>query len=259
MKRNPYGILLLLTILIVSGCGLPSRMKSSADGSSDKTPVKAYYDISLISAERPTEAQKRFGDQIVETVRDEGGIARDYFEDAAVRIVWWLTADEISFVLTNKTNGPVTIVWAEAKFVDENGLSHSVIHSGISYNERFNAGPPTVLARKSVKEDFIHPADYVQLQEAQSGKSDQRPAKWERKPLLPNQSKGSAGELKAKAESFVGKTLQVHLPLQIEGIQMDYLFTFRINKVNIVEERPREEKTSDSAKGTKGNSRKSRF
>jgi hypothetical protein len=149
---------------------------------------------------------------------------------------------------------------ADAKFVDENGLSHSVIHSGISYNERFNAGPPTVLARKSVKEDFIHPADYVQLQEAQSGKSDQRPAKWERKPLLPNQSKGSAGELKAKAESFVGKTLQVRLPLQIEGIQMDYIFTFKINKVNIAEERQREEKANDPGKDKKSSgNRRSRF
>jgi hypothetical protein len=51
----------------------------------------------------------------------------------------------------------------------------------------------------------------------------------------------------------------VRLPLRIEGIQADYIFTFKINKVNIAEERQREEKASDSGKGTKGGGRKSRF
>jgi hypothetical protein len=87
--------------------------------------------------------------------------------------------------------------------------------------------------------------------------SDYTPSTRRRTFLLtdPMQSKD---ELKAKAESFVGKTLQVRLPLQIEGIQADDVFTFKINKVNIAEERQREEKASDPGKGTKGGGRRNR-
>jgi len=87
--------------------------------------------------------------------------------------------------------------------------------------------------------------------------SDYTPSTRRRTFLLtdPMQSKD---ELKAKAESFVGKTLQARLPLQIEGIQADDVFTFKINKVNIAEERQREEKASDPGKGTKGGGRRNR-
>ncbi len=98
----------------------------------------------------------------------------------------------------------------------------------------------------------MHPADYVRRREAPQGKSDQKPAAVDKQPLLPNQSRGSAEEFRTKVESFVGKTLQTHLPLQIGGVTLDYVFTFKINNVHVSDEPRREEKAKNLEGGKKG-------
>lgn len=222
------------------------------------TIANARYDISLISVERSTGDRKIYGEQKIEVVVEEG-ISRIYFEDELVKIKWLPTPYDIVFVLNNKADGPVRIVWDEARFIDEKGVSHRLIHSGIGYEDRSNSHPPTVVTARGTLEDFLHPADYFQREEDYGGKSYKQQVYWRRAPFLPAQIKGTAEELRAKAEPFVGKTFQVILALQIDDARNDYVCTFKINKVDVTVEKHEQEKGSDNKEKGKRSGRGTRF
>jgi len=259
MRKNLYYLLSLLTVLALISCEPPYRTKSPSDSSRRTyTITNARYDISLISVERSTGAKKIYGEQRIEAVIEEG-ISRFYFEDEIVRIKWLPTPYDIVFVLNNKADGPVRIVWDEARFIDEKGVSHRLIHSGIGYEERNNSHPPTVVAARGTLEDFVHPADYFQREEDHGGRSNKQQGYWKRASFLPAQIKGNAEELRAKAEPFVGKTFQVILALQIADVRNDYVCIFKINKVDVTEEKHEQEKSPDNKEKGKRSGRGMRY
>ena len=102
--------------------------------------------MSLVSVEKSTWG-KKVGGQRIGAVAEEG-ISRFYFEDETVRIKWLPSPYDIVFVLNNKADGPVRIVWDEAEFVDEKGLRHRLIHSGAGYEDRNSSHPLTVVAAR---------------------------------------------------------------------------------------------------------------
>ncbi len=167
-----------------------------------------------------------------------------------VGIEWRPTSDDIGVVIRNKTYDPLKVVWDEARFIDEKGVSHRLIHSGIGYEERYDFHPPTIIVPRGTLEDFIHPADYFRWEEYSRGSYKQQDY-WVRSPFLPIQIKGTAEELRAKAEPFVGKTFQVILALQTDGVRNDYACTFKINKVDVTEKEQQPMKKSNEGKGSR--------
>ncbi len=254
-------IILFCTFIIATliSCEPSYRTKSPSDSSRKTyTVANAHYDISLTSVERSTGARKIYGEQKIEVVIEEG-ISRIYFEDELVKIKWLPTPYDIVFVLNNKADAPVRVVWDEARFIDEKGISHKLIHSGIGYEDRSNSHPPTVVTARGTLKDFLHPADYFQREEDYGGKSYKQQVYWRRASFLPAQLKGTAEELRAKAEPFVGKIFQVVLALQIDDARTDYVCTFKINKVEITEEKREQEKTPDNKEKGKRSGRGTRF
>ena len=246
-------VILLCAFIIATLVSCESQYQTKSPRS--YTIAKASYDISLISAERYTGTQKIYGKQSIETVIKEG-ISRFYFEDEMVRIKWFPRPDDIVFVVNNKVDRLVRIVWDEARFIDENGVSHRLIHSGIGYEERNDSQRPTILFGRGTIEDFVHPADYFQREEGGGKRSSKQQGYWIRASFMPTQIKGTAEELRAKAESFVGKTFQVILALQIDDVRNDYVCTFKVNKVDVTEKEQQPEKKSNDGTGSgKGNRR----
>jgi len=207
--------------------------------------------------ERSTGTKKIYGEQRIDAVIEEG-IPRFYFEDETVRIKWLPTPNDIVIFVNNKSDGPVRIVWDEARFVDEKGVSHRLIHSGIGYEERNDSHPPTVVPARGVLEDFIHPADYFRWEEGYGRGSYKPQGYWRRASFLPAQIKGTSEELRAKAEPFVGKIFQVILALQIENVRNDYVNTFRINKVDVTEKIQQEQQPEKDPNEGKGSGKSSR-
>jgi hypothetical protein len=191
---------------------------------SDCATYTAYYDISLKEVERPAQAKERYGEQKIMKA-EEGGMEKYYFEDEMVKIVWIPTASQISFILTNKTEHSIKIVWDEAAFVDENGVSHRVMHSGVKYIDRTNPQPPSVVVRKGSITDLVIPTDNIYYVSGKYGG-------WREAPLFPT-SAVTIEELRVKAENYIGKTVQVLLPLQIEDVVNEYIFTFEVNNVEV--------------------------
>ena len=188
---------------------------------------KAYYDIGLHEVERPIEAKERYGKQTITSITEEG-VEKYFFEDEMVKIIWIPSQYRISFILTNKTDHSIKIVWDEAAYVDENGISHRVVHSGVKYADLNTPQPPSVVVRKSTIGETLHPTDYVYYLGGDVG--------WRDDPLLPDlevdfKADISSEEVKGKASKYIGKTIQVLLPLQIENVVNEYIFTFKVHKV----------------------------
>lgn len=186
------------------------------------------YNIELTQVERPAHAKQRYG-EIKITPVTEGGISKYSFEDDMVKILWLVTAENISFLLENKTDYSIKIIWDEAAYVDENGVSQRVMHSGVKYNDRENTQPPSVVVRKGKIEDVVVPTNLVYYEEGYYGKYFSSPGGWKEKPLFNYyQIGGNETSIKQLLKSNVGKTFQVLLPLKIEETVNDYIFTFTI-------------------------------
>ncbi len=183
-----------------------------------------FYDIGLLEVERPAQAKERYGEQKITTTLEEG-VTKYCFEDEMVKTVWLPTPNQVSFVLTNKTNHSIRIIWDEAAYVDEEGISHRVMHEGVKYIDREKPQPPTVVVRKATITDLVFPTDNIQY----VSRGDKM---WHKSPLFPTSAK-TVDELKATTAGYVGKTIQVLLPLQIEDVVNEYIFVFEIKTVDV--------------------------
>ena len=248
MKKKKVAVLLYMFLIVLfMGCDSSYRTKSSSPRT--QKVANARYDITMIAVEKSVGPQKMLEEQRIEKIVEEG-ITRYRSEDNMVRIEWQPAPVDIAFTVNNKTDGPIKIVWDEARFVDEKGISHRLIHSGIGYEERKLPQPPTVIVGGLNLQDFIHPLDYFQWKEVRGMRSDKQQGYWDRTPFLPTQIKGATEELRVKAGAVVGKTFQVILPLEISNIRIDYLCIFRIANVDITEGEEPIERNSSEKKGS---------
>jgi len=187
------------------------------------TTYQIQYDIGLKQVERPVDAKERFGEQKIDKIEEEES-TNYYFEDSVVKIIWIPSPQEFDFVLINKSTYSIKIIWDEAVFVNENGISHRVIHSGIRYIDRENPKPPSVVPGGATIKDLVYPTDYVYYS---SGVG------WRRRPLLPVMTGVSEEDLSSKAKEYIGKTYKILLPLLIEGVINEYVFTFKVDDAKV--------------------------
>ena len=246
MRKKIVILFYAFVITTLIGCELPYQTKSQGT----YIIANASYDISLLSVEKSTGSEKVYEKQRIEIVL-EAGITKFYFEDDMMRIKWRPAPNDIVFVVHNKTDNPVKIVWDEGKFIDAEGVTHKLLHSGIGYEERNDFHPPTIVYAKDTLEDFVYPADCWQKEES-GRKSHKNQGHWKRGSFLPTQIRGTSEELRTKAEPFVGKTFQVILALQINGVRTDYVCTFIVNNVDVTEKEQQPEKNSNNGGGRRG-------
>ena len=263
MNRNERTYSLRKKVIILFCALIVATLVSCESSSLWKQPDRPYtiananYDISLFSVEKTTGTEKVYEKQRIETVIEEG-IQKFYFEDEMVRIKWHPAPNDIGFVVHNKTYSFLKIVWDEGKFIDENTVTHRLLHSGIGYEERNDIQPPTIIYAKDTLEDFVYPADYWQKEEP-SKKSHKNQDYWKRGSFLPTHIRGTADELRTKAEPFVGKTFQIILVLQINGVRNYYKCTFIINNVNVIEKEQQPEKNPENRTGGRRGSKRGGF
>lgn len=151
------GIVIFFCAFIIAAlisCGPSHRTKQPSDAAQKTyTIANATYDISLISVEKFA-GDKKMGDQRIEAVIEQG-IATFSFQNEAVRIKWAPSPYDIIFTLTNKTDGPVRIVWNEARFIDAKGARQRLIHSGAGYEDRNASHPPTVVTARGDRKSVV--------------------------------------------------------------------------------------------------------
>lgn len=227
------GFIIFFCTLSVVSCA-PPMAQTTTSSTPRFTTYTAAYQISLAKVERPKTASKRYGAQKVDSIATDQKY-KFAFEDDMVRILWYVGNTQISFLLQNKTDYSIKIPWDEAAYVDEFGRSHRVMHSGVKYTDRDSPMPPSVVVRKGSIEDIVYPTDYVSW----SSGSRYTAGRWDEKPLflcvdfhglyLPGKY-STFDEFEKAVNANVGKQIQVLLPLQIQDVINDYIFTFNIDK-----------------------------
>lgn len=198
------------------------------------TSVKHYlqYDITLNEVERPPEASEQYGEHKISTT--EEGDYKYKFEDEMIKILWLPIPSEFRFFLENKTNHSMKIIWKDAAYVCEKGKSHRVMHTGVKYIDRNDLQRSSVVEGKGVISDFIYPADYANYTYDRWIESPLTAGSWHVKPLLPySQDGGNPQKLLNSAISYIDKTIQVLLPIQLEDVAYNYIFTFKVKDVNL--------------------------
>ena len=199
----------------------------------------AAYQLSLSKVERPEKASHLYGNQKIDSVLDNSKY-QYCFEDSLVKILWFADSRQIIFSVENKTENTIEIPWDKAAYMDPEGHSHRIMHSGVEYRDRANPQPPSVIVRKGIIEDWIFPTDNLLFIPG----GEVVTPHWDQLPLLPDYETHSVTEPGLySAEKFenslklnIGKTYQVLLPLQIEESVNDYIFIFKIEDVTITKE-----------------------
>lgn len=169
------------------------------------------YDLSLSEVERPADFTERYGKPVIHKF-SEGDTTKYQFEDSLIRITFTANTNQFEFILENKTEHSIKVPWDEAAIIGGNGASMRVIHLGVKYIDKEKPQSPSVIARNSHKFDLLCPVDNISFSSSLG---------WMIAPLI------------TKAD--IGQTIQVLLPIEINGTINEYLFRFKVNDVLVKE------------------------
>lgn len=181
--------------------------------------AKGYYNVGLKEVERPEDSSKRYGEFEITTL-EEGGKTKYAYEDEVIKIYWLPSTTQFNFVLENKSSNSVKVIWDEAAYVDIKGSTQRVMHSGVKYTERNNSQPPTIVLKNAKVDDLILPTENVYYVSGQYGG-------WRTAPLFPTSAQ-TKEDLDLAIKSTVGGTVKILLPIQIEDVVNEYIFSFEI-------------------------------
>lgn len=138
------------------------------------------------------------------------------YEDPFLIIEFSITRKQFGFILQNRTENPIKIDWNQVSYVDVLSESHKVIHSGVKYTDKGNPQTPTLIPPTAKLKDIVYPIDYVSYLPGPSG------GLWKEEPLFPEAP---------EAKNLKGKSFGVFMPLEINGVIKNYLFSFNIADV----------------------------
>jgi hypothetical protein len=173
------------------------------------------YDFALIEVEHPGSAADRYSEPVA-VEQDTAGLNRYIYSDSLIAIGWVVDNQNFHFVLENRTDHSIRLIWNEAAFVDSDRTASRVMHEGVRYAARNESQPPSVVPRGGRITDRIVPTDRVV--ESSGG--------WGSRPIVQpvNAGMGSAHE----AQKNIGKKFSILLPLEIQGVVNEFVFTFEI-------------------------------
>lgn len=213
------------SIKFLLSCAVAGVFILTAASSSSLSSAIATYDIGLASVETPANAKAQFGETKVVPVSEEGKTKYRY-EDDYIDIVWYVSGKQFNFTLKNKSNHTLKINWDDISYVDTNGRTGRVMHSGVKYNERNNSQPSSTVPKGATLSDLLLPTDNVSY----SSPTKYTSGGWNENYLFPCIYKDEAS-LFQNAPDYIGKTMTILMPIMIENVQNDYTFTFNINEL----------------------------
>ena len=209
MKFKLLFFLSIIGTMCLTSCGM---LKS----------YTASYSVGLSSVESPSDAKQQFGETRVVNFTDDN-LTKYRYEDDYIDIVWYVSSKQFNFELKNKSGHTIKINWDDISYVDVNGKTGRVMHSGVKYTERNNSQPATTVPKGASISDLLLPTDNVYYVSGQYGG-------WRETNLIPSSYK-TQEELDNNASKYVGKTMVILMPILIENVPNDYTFTFNVDKL----------------------------
>ena len=117
----------------------------------------AEFEFAMRNVTRSESADDKFGTP--SSTRGERGIFT--YKDSVLTIIWKITQRDIAVTLTNTSKDSLTVLWADAAYIDEDSVPHAVIHDKITYQNTEKTQKPTELHPHDTVSDVLYPADYL--------------------------------------------------------------------------------------------------
>lgn len=181
----------------------------------------AQYAVGLSSVESPADAKQQFGETKVVDFK-EGDVNKYRYEDDFIEIVWYVSPKQFNFDLKNKSNHTMKINWDDISYVDIEGKTGRVMHSGVKYTDRNSSQPASTIPKGASLSDILLPTDNVYYVSGQYGG-------WRESNLIPSYY-NSQDALNNGAQKYVGKKMTIMMPIMIENVPNDYTFVFNIDE-----------------------------
>lgn len=135
-----------------------------------------------------------------------------FFQDDAIDVSITVDDATLNFIVKNKTDKVISVLWDQASYVDTLNIAHKVMHSEVKYIDRSLSQPPSAIPPNTKLIDRVTPVDNV-VRSHTGG--------WRSVPLFSRESRLS--------DNLQGKTFGLLLPIEINGARMDYFFSFVIS------------------------------
>lgn len=202
--RKSFALLFAASVLFTS-CGSLFKVTS--------------YDVSLSAVESPADAKVKYGDTKIVSF-EEDGQSKYRYEDDYINISWYVGLKQFYFTLKNKSDYSLKIPWDDIVYVDVDGDTKRVMHSGVKYTDRNASQPASIVPKNASISDVLLPTDNVSYD---SGIG------WTEGYLFPQYSK----QEDASNSRVLGKNIRVTFPIIIQDVQNEYTFEFSINDATV--------------------------
>jgi hypothetical protein len=166
-----------------------------------------HFVATLSKVEKPTNATIRYGTTTTITDKD---ITKFSYVDNIIDILIFASSTQFQFILKNVSENTIKVVWNEAVFVDVDGSTSKVMHSGVKYSQREADQPPSTIIKGAKLEDLAAPTAKVYYSDVLK--------EWESKDLCENASKNSKEQ-----------TIKLMLPIQVKDVVNEYIFEFNVD------------------------------
>jgi hypothetical protein len=170
-----------------------------------KEDKSGSYHSELVKVEKPEDSSERYSD--VKTVQDQD-VSKYSFEDDIIDIVIFGDNTQFSFKIKNKAKNSIKIIWDDAVFVDCNGSTSKIMHSGIKYSQKEASQPASTIIGGAYLEDIACPISNVRYSEILH--------EWVTDSMYPTE-----GILEKKQ-------MRLMLPIQIKDVVNEYVFVFDV-------------------------------
>ena len=139
------------------------------------------------------------------------------FEDEDIAIAFSIGDTRIGFVLRNKTDDPVQVLWEQSAYIDGGGHAIRIIHRDVGYEKKDDPLPPSIVPAGLELSTEVLPAEYAFYVEYEDV--------WVESRLFPGEQ-----ELQPM---YKGTIFGLRLTLKIREEIRPYAFRFKIAEVKL--------------------------
>ncbi len=175
-----------------------------------KDDLEGHYVSVLSKVEKPSNPAIRYGKTTTIEDKDKN-ISKYSYIDNVIDILIFGGSKQFNYILRNVSNNSIKVIWNEAVFVDYDGTTSKIMHTGTKYSQREGDQPATTIIKGAKIEDLAVPNCNVRYSEALN--------EWVTESMYPSKPALEPGQLR------------LMLPIQIKDVVNEYIFVFDVNYV----------------------------
>lgn len=162
----------------------------------------------LTKVEKPSDSSVRYG---TTTVTDKD-ITKFSYVDNFIDILIFAANSQFGFALKNVSDNTLKVIWNEAVFVDVDGSTSKIMHSGIKYSQREGDQPASTIIKGAKLDDIAAPTANVYYSDVLK--------EWTSYSMYRNADKNKQGQ-----------SIKLMLPIQVKDVINEYIFEFGLTYV----------------------------